>query len=200
LNDQRQPIDARLKQDILTGMRLILARAEVLNCQLNADLTVSVRRDVRPPRLPYVVCGQESPTNWDIMELPLIEENQLGVTGIAPIINYIVPTGLTAAVDTSSAEFQITPVYTARITGPRIMEIPSGDGSTLAILEGLINIPVEQARAKSFTIELLLLLQPFNQNFSAINLWHGESGTAEQTTAFLNLFKEWTVVWMGVES
>ena len=200
LDDQRQPIDPRLKQDILTGLRLILARAEVFNCQLNADLTVSVRRDVRPPRLPYVVCGQESPTAWDIRELPPIGNGESFLTTPAGLVSpFIVPTGLTATVDTSAAEFQTTPIYSARIAGPRILTIPNGDGSSEAIVEGLIDIPVAQAGPKSFTIEVLLLAQPFTQSFIATSVWRNDDPSAEDLTQFLKLFDKWTVVWMGVE-
>jgi hypothetical protein len=201
LNDQRQAIDPRLKQDVLTGMRLILARAEVFNCQLNADLTISVRREVRPPRLPYVVCGQETPTNWEILELPPIEGDQGGVfTAVGTLTPFIVPTGLVATVDTSEAEFQITPVYTARVAGSRLMTIPSGDGTSLALVDGLVDIPVERATPKNFVIQLLLLVQPFNRNYVATGIWSGDPVSSEETDAFLNLFKPWTVVWMGVES
>ncbi len=200
LDDQRQPIDPRLKQDILIGMRLILARAEVFNCQLNADLTVSVRRDVRPPRLPYVVCGQESPTNWEILELPPIGNGEGFISTPAGLVSpFIVPTGITATIDTSSAEFQITPIYSARIAGPRIMTVPNGDGSSEAIVEGLIDIPVAQAGPKSFTIEVLLLAQPFTQSFIATSVWRNDDPNAEEINKFLELFDQWTVVWMGVE-
>jgi hypothetical protein len=202
LNDQRQPIDDRLKQDILTGMRLILARAEVFNCQLNADLTVSVRRDVRPPRLPYVVCGQESPTNWEILELspPIDAGGNLFSSSVGLVSPFIPLVGLTATIDTSSAEFQITPVYSARIAGPRLLTIPDGDGSTQAIVEGLIDIAVAQAGPKKFTIEVVLLVQPFRQAFSATGVWQNADPNDEEIAAFLGLFSEWTVVWMGVES
>ena len=200
LNDQRQAIDSRLKQEMLTGMQLILARAEVFNCQLNADLTISVRREVRPPRLPYVVCGQETPTNWDVLELPPIEGDAtvFGTTG--PISPFIVPSGLVATVDTSEAEFQTTPVYTARIAGPRIMTIPSGDSTVQAIVDGLIDIPAERATAKNFVIQTLLLVQPFTFNFRPTGIWQGDPVSSEETQAFLDLFNPWTVVWMGVES
>lgn len=200
LNDQRQAIDSRLKQEMLTGMQLILARAEVFNCQLNADLTISVRREVRPPRLPYVVCGQESPTNWDILELPPIEGDQTVFATTGPVTPFIAPSGLVATVDTSEAEFQTTPVYTARIAGPRIMTIPNGDGTTQAIVDALIDIPVERATAKNFVIQTLLLVQPFTFNFRASGIWQGDPVASEETEAFLDLFNPWTVVWMGVES
>jgi hypothetical protein len=172
----------------------------VFNCQLNADLTISVRREVRPPRLPYVVCGQETPTNWDVLELPPIEgdANVFATTG--PVTPFIVPAGLVATVDTSEAEFQTTPVYTARIAGPRIMTIPNGDGTTQAIVDGLIDIPVERATAKNFVIQTLLLVQPFSFNFRPTGIWQGDPVSSEETEAFLALFEPWTVVWMGVES
>lgn len=202
LDDQRQPIDPRLKQDILTGMRLILARAEVFNCQLNADLTVSVRRDVRPPRLPYVICGQESPTNWEVLELssPIDSGGNFLSTPVGLVSPFIPLVGLTATIDTSAAEFQIAPVYSARIAGPRVLTLPNSEQTTQGIVEGLIDIPVAQAGPKKFTIEVVLLVQPFTQSFSAAGIWRNDDPNAEEIAAFLGLFTEWTVVWMGVES
>src|SRR6476661_8716453 len=41
LNQNRQPEDATIKQEILSGIRLILAQAEVLNCRLKRDISIA---------------------------------------------------------------------------------------------------------------------------------------------------------------
>ena len=200
LDTQRQPIDARLKQDLLTGMRLIVARAEVLNCQLNADLSIAERRDVRPSRLPYVVCGEETPTQWEVQKLASVEgEPGLFTTAPRTVGPFIAPNGLTAKVNTSAAGFQVAPIYTARVAGPRIVSLPNGDGETPAVVDALINIPVESASATGFTAEVLVLAQPFSQSFNGAGGWRGDM-TADETAAFLKFFESWRIVWMGVES
>src|SRR5262245_34441019 len=48
-----QPKNTLMKQDILNGVRIRLARAEVLNCQLNKDVSIAQRLSARPPTQPY---------------------------------------------------------------------------------------------------------------------------------------------------
>ena len=66
LNADGQPKDPKLKQEILTGQKLVLAQAEVLNCQLNQDLSIAQRLSARPPKQPYVCCGMAG-AEWQPM-------------------------------------------------------------------------------------------------------------------------------------
>ncbi len=195
LNANLQPIDARLKQEVLTGMRLILARAEVLNCQLNKDLSIAERRNARPSRLPFIACGEETPTAWTVLKLAEADTSPTAVTG-GILCAFVAANGLSARVDTSAAGFQVTPGYTARITGPRI--IRDASNNVMAIVDGLLNVQAEGATANGFTAEVLLLAQPFSPDF-AIGGWRRTMDPPE-AVEFLKLFQDWRIVWMGIES
>jgi len=200
LNQQKQPIDQRLKQDILKGMRLIVARAEVLNCQLNSDLSIAERRDVRPSRLPYIVCGEENPTAWDVLILDVGAETpgQAATQGgfFSP---FVAAVGLTARIKTQTAGFQISPMYDARIVGPRVRTLKEPDNDTVnAVVDALVNIREDTVSATQFIIDVMLLVQPFGF-FNTTGPWRGTMTPAERT-AFLEMFSDWHVEWMGVES
>lgn len=194
LDENGQPVDPRLKQDVLTGMKLVLARVEVLNCQLNKDISIAQRRNARPPRQPYIVCGEAAPTDWQVFKL---EEGQgattTGVT-IGTFGPFIAPFGLTAKIDTSSGEFQTAPCYSARMEGPRLkfytdIEKVRND----FLVDGLIS--VRDSLPASFTVEVLLLVQPLSRQGVSILATTDDADDKQ----LLQLFSDWQVVWMGVE-
>lgn len=211
LDANGQPVDARLKQDVRQGMRIILARAEVLNCQLNKDLSIAERRSALPPRLPYIVCGEETPTLWDIFILePDVTVAPGAQSTFGTLGAFISPIGITAKVDTSAAAFQVTPCYTARFNGPRVMTTGEGDNRTTFAIDGMVSI--RQEEPASFEIDLLLVVQPFRPILAAggssglgVFFASGDipGGTSPSDPAFrdefLKLFESWRVVWMGVE-
>src|SRR5262245_35464881 len=61
LDEDGQPINDDEKKAILSGMKIVLARAEVLNCKLNRDISTAQRISARPATQPYVCCGQTEP-------------------------------------------------------------------------------------------------------------------------------------------
>jgi hypothetical protein len=59
--------DRKQKDKIDDGLMIILARVEVLNCQLNRDVDMTVRRQAQPAcGLVYVACGEERPRKWNL--------------------------------------------------------------------------------------------------------------------------------------
>jgi hypothetical protein len=56
----------KLGEDIKKGLRIVLARAEVLNCQLDSAPSVAQRRSARPSKQPYIACGEVKPDPWTI--------------------------------------------------------------------------------------------------------------------------------------
>jgi hypothetical protein len=191
LDANGQPVDPQLKQDVLAGMKLVLARAEVLNCQLDKDLSIAQRRNARPPRQPYIVCGEAQPTKWRLFRLN--EDGQVGgdIDAVAPFIS---PYGLSAEIDTSSALFQTTPSYSARISGPRLMFVVENNEREDFVVDGLISI--RDSRPKSFKVEVLLLVQSLSSTGSNIPLVGTEP---DDDPKRLELFSDWRVMWMGVE-
>jgi hypothetical protein len=209
LDTNGQPIDVRLKEEVRKGMRIILARAEVLNCQLNRDLSIAERRSALPPRLPHIICGEERPTAWDMYILE--PEMTVGMGGQGDLGAFVSPVGITAKVDTSAAAFQVTPCYTARFNGPRVMTIERGESQLTFAIDAMISIRNEEPA--SFEIDLLLVVQPFQRFFTpggnlATEMFFSVSGSPPGLpspndpffrAAFLKLFEPWHVVWMGVE-
>ncbi|MDZ7268431.1 MAG: hypothetical protein ONB48_11915 [candidate division KSB1 bacterium] len=180
LDGNGQPVDVRLKQDVLTGMKIVLARAEVLNCQLNKDLSVVQRRSARPAKQPYIACGVVDPTAWKL------SDNWAGSL-VQPTI---IPRDLSAKIETDAAGFVTTPCYSAHILGPRKkrVTVPAGEFGTSSVVEividGLVNIVDPQP--KSFVVNVLLLAQSLAKDESKVDINQA-------------LFSDWHIVWMGIE-
>jgi len=195
LDDNGQPVDTQLKQDVLTGMKLVLARVEVLNCQLNQDISIAQRRNARPPRQPYIACGEAAPTDWQIFKIQEDEETTSVYVSQGQFGPFVAPFGLTAKIDTSSGEFQTSPCYSARIDGSRLKFFVDTDSKarTDFIVDGLIS--VRDSRPNSFTVDVLLLVQPLSRDDIPIL----ETTNDEDNGKRLQLFSDWQVVWMGAE-
>jgi hypothetical protein len=172
LDSNGQPREAREKLQILSGMRLVLARAQVLNCELYQDLSVAERLNARPATLPYVCCGTDqsdwrpklfAPIDPDVMfeseDLANLIQSFAAGLGFFP---WVLPIGLEATVDTSLCGFLNTPCYSARIAGPRLRRftrlIAGEINANIDIfLDGFVQIIDPQPR--SFTVNILLIGQ-----------------------------------------
>lgn len=128
-----QPKDTRLKQEILSGMKLVLAQAEVLNCQLNKDVSIAQRLSARPPTQPYICC-LTAEANWeplllaefDSAKLTSSAEGQEFLKTFGNAIRFfpmIAPVGLQMTINTAECGFKTTPCYSARIAGPRVKRL-----------------------------------------------------------------------------
>jgi hypothetical protein len=56
--------DPGLAADIESGIRLVLTRVEVQNCQLKKDVSLAERRNARPASTPLIACDDFKPTPW----------------------------------------------------------------------------------------------------------------------------------------
>jgi hypothetical protein len=173
LGPDGQPKDGSMKQDILTGVRIVLARAEVLNCQLNRDISIAQRLSARPASQPYICCDDVEP-DWQPWILAPINttgffSSAAGVfrplfSAIA-FVPAIIPVGLTAVIDTSSCGFLTTPCYSARIVGPRVrretITVEGGEIDRTFDLHFVIDgqIQISDPRPDRFTIFVLLIAQ-----------------------------------------
>lgn len=165
--------DPNLQNDIKNGLKIVLARAEVLNCQLNKDLSIAERRSARPAKQPYIACGTVKP-DWSL------DDNWVGKADQVRAAT-IIPRKLTALIGTDSAGFISTPCYSARIAGPRVR----AEGAVSFILEGLVNVVNPQPR--SFQFQVLLMLQAL-------------SGSGQINIDQPLFTKDWQVIWIGVEA
>jgi hypothetical protein len=131
-NRTLRAVNERHALEIQTGMKIVLARAEVLNCRLNADLAIALRRRARPPRQPVIRCETQA-VDWEFWDY----QREVRPSGIpeGPAKTERVFLGFKRLIDTTRAGFRVTPCYSARITGERPLEVRLGSASTL-LLDG----------------------------------------------------------------
>lgn len=176
LNDNssnRQPVDARLKAQIQSGVFLVLAQIEVFHCQLRQPVSIAQRRDARPPKSPYIASGlaKSADLNWQPWGGPNGTINALGFTVGFPY---------RAMVITTSGNFQANPSYVARLVGPRV----DNTASPSILTDGIINIPPSGVTNTSFLIELFPVVATL--------------GNTQQITQTMPTPK-WDVAWLGIE-
>jgi len=168
-------VDPAQDADIRAGMKIVLTRAAVRNCKLDADVSITERRNARPPEQPHIACGRAT-VGWARWEIPAAKP----VTAL----------GIQVGVDTSAAGFRLVPSYSARVAYPRPVELHSnnGGGSTYAF-----DLPafVEEPTATDFHCRVAFV--PLGD--TGLN-----SDQLTQIVAQANAQPTgWPVVWMGVE-
>ncbi len=174
-----RPVSAQVTQDVQAGLKLLLARAEVFHCALNRDLSITQRRNARPPELPRVACGETDPaaTPWQLWERTF--------GGEIPTTSVI---GLQAVVDTSPASFRVTPRYTAQVLGERGFQVSGADDF---YLDGFVDVVGEQPG--QFTLRMLMP----QSSVGALTL--NPSGQLDTSVFPLLARNGWRVAWLGVE-
>jgi hypothetical protein len=121
----RLPVDAALRDDVQNGMRLRLARAQVLNCKLDRPLSLAQRRNAKPAEQPYVACGRAPQLTWTL-------PNGSATVGVG--------LNLVATVDTSEAGFRTPPCYAAHLVGGREFTFSVGTKTVKRMLDGFVII------------------------------------------------------------
>lgn len=174
LNDNptnRQPLDARLKNLIQTGMFLVLAQVEIFNCQLRQPVSTAQQRSARPPKSPHIASGVAKNPAWTQHPSANSPTVGLGVTIGFPY---------RTTIDTTSGDFQANPTYIARLVGSRVDDTTN----PTALKDALINIPSDSVSPTSFDLEIFPVTATLNKPARFI-------GSAPIPT--------WDVVWLGVE-
>jgi hypothetical protein len=182
----RQPQDLRLKQRITTGLFIVLAQAEIFNCQLRQPVSTAPRRNARPPKLPRVGCGlQTGGTAWVGPNPAAPTASTLGVTFAGSY--YTLP------VVTTSAGFQAVPAYVARLAGSREFTTAATAGAAAGspfLVDALINIVSDTTlTATGFTLQIF----PFYAVLDG-------STTGPAITDVTTAVQQWNVSWLGIES
>ena len=142
--EQLAPTKQKLKVDLETGLKIRLARIAVLNCQLYEDVSIAQRQNARPDVTPYIfsntvalaaVPHTKDPTipglgNAVEHEIGKLEQDpQKLLRAFLTVVDSVTdPLMITGRVDTSSAEFLITPEYRAHLAGPRRFKLPVSVG------------------------------------------------------------------------
>ncbi|HXT27533.1 MAG TPA: hypothetical protein VN749_22145 [Candidatus Eisenbacteria bacterium] len=175
----RQPVDANLKNLIRKQLYIVLAQIEVFNCKLRQPVSTAQRRNARPAKQPRIVCGAELHPDWKSHPFSAgAAVTQPSIAGLS-----LFPQWASATIDTSSAGFQATPIYQARIAGPRVIQSPQG----ILLVDALVDIVTPAPN--NFTIEIYIFTTEPPQGVATL-----------ATTAPSPSLPEWQVVWMGVES
>lgn len=164
-------LDSDLMKEVQCGRRIVLARADVLNCQLERPLGLEARRNARPAVQPYVACGATAPGD-DIWLLPDVPE----AFGI--LIE------LRTRVDTSAARFRTAPRYLAHVMGSRRFDV----GGTVMLLDGFLNLFDDEKPETGFRISVLIP-----------SMLLGADPAAVLEALRAQLKDQWRVQWIGVE-
>jgi hypothetical protein len=189
--------DGKLGAEVASSRRIVVARAEVLNCQLNRDLSIAERRNARPSLGPRIVCDEYTPDPWTPYWWVDIEDELAAALGnlltstegfagtlqnsigqllssgrafsLSTLGPIILPVGLEATVPTGRACFRSAPHYMVRLAGERILTIDLID-----ILERLdlvdpdaLSVDREQFRLVFYCEGLVNVLDPQADQFTA---------------------------------
>jgi hypothetical protein len=177
------PVSPAQRLDIQSGMKIVLARAQVRNCVLDADLSIAERRNARPASGPHIACGRQS-AEWQAWTITIEDDGEEETVAI----------GLFAPVDTSAAAFAMTPCYSARVTGPRPLLVPLPGGPGLAALPptlAILDVPAfpQDPGPQGFTCYVAIA------DVQRSLLADGELIANFVATARA----EWGIAWMGIE-
>ena len=177
-----QPLDPTLRDAVVSGRQLRLARAQVLNCKLDQPLSLAQRRNARPAAQPYVASDQVAAPAW---ALPDASEGA-SAFGLQ----------LTAAIDTTAAAFRTTPCYSAQVIGSRAMVFTVGAQTVMRLVDGFVML---QAPTRA-GFELSLLVP----DSLLASLPPGAGDPDPQTDEFKAQLleqakKQWSIDWIGVE-
>jgi hypothetical protein len=170
-----QPKLPSLTTDLETGVRIRLARAEVLNCKLNQPLSVAQRRNAKPATQPFLSADRTSLTEnkWDAV-----------TTGFG--------VSITLPVNTSAAQFRTTPRYFANVVGNRKVHLSIKPKPTEVdmVLDGFGRVvaPTEIG----FTFSLLIPTILIERNFALQDV-------ADALKAPATALTSWYVEWVGIE-
>ncbi|WP_090941685.1 hypothetical protein [Nonomuraea jiangxiensis] len=166
-----RPVDPRHRVDIEAGLMIILARSQVRECVLAADVSLAQRRTSRVADRPRIRCDT-SYAEWTWWSVPV---------GDQPPVQ-----GVEATIDTEAAGFAQVPCYSARVAGKRPLTVPyEGDG-TVTVFDGPAH--VEEPSSTSFRCRVPLL-SPGH-----------EVGGAALAAILTAVRAEWAVTWFGIES
>jgi len=184
------PASADLLTQVDSGQRILLATAQVLNCQLYQPISVAQRKNAKPGVHPYIFSAT--------VGLPWVQDQvTFQATPFGVQLLTVVPAGQTGTppfVDTTAGGFLTAPCYFVNLTGNR--SIPIDNKGDLATIEPLLSIaapPAPKTLANGFQLSLMIpsvLLggEPPAAAAKALN----DLMTAGQL--------DWKLEWMGVEA
>jgi hypothetical protein len=115
-------VNDRLKIAVESGMAIVLARAELRNCQLERDISIAERRSARLATHPRIAAG--------VVESPDWTTNPAGDEAVV----------MRATIDTRQGRFSSTPTYWARVDGSHLVTMTASSGQTTLPLAAIVQI------------------------------------------------------------
>jgi len=181
----RQAKLAKLNEQVEDGLRIRLARAEILNCKLNQRLSVTQRLNAKPPPQPFIFADHtKTKLQWEAK-----------------------PSGFaiqaTVRIDTSAANFRTAPRYFAHVIGPREVKPTIGGQPVPLIIDGFERIfSLSDKTSPGFVpgvdiddrigFKFSLFIPSVLIDLSKVTL-------DDVSKALSPALNEWYVEWMGVE-
>ncbi len=186
ITEGRQAKLATLNKQVEDGLRIRLARAEILNCKLNQPLSVAQRRNAKPSSQPFIFAGRtEKNLDWT-----------------AEVKSFALE--VTARVDTSKANFRTPPRYFAHVIGPRQIKPKIETQEITLIIDGFERIyPLSDELSPGFDpngtdtddrigFKFSLFIPSILIDLRIVSL-------DKLKTVISPALKDWYVEWMGVE-
>ena len=182
----RLPKDPTLRDAVVNGTHLRLARAQVLNCKLDQPLSLAQRHNARPAAQPYVASGTgESRTGERLWRLPDFDSGSSGF-GLQ----------LMATIDTTQAAFLTTPCYSAQVLGSREFSFDVEGRQVARLVDGFAMVLAASRSGFDLSIlvpDSLLSHVPANANDPDPQSDDFRKQLLDQVT------EKWSVDWIGVE-
>lgn len=181
----------KLRTDLQSGLRIRLARIEVLNCQLNSKVSIANRQSARPAQTPYISSGVE--------RINTIEPFATSLTTKIP--NMVAEVRLIrSTVKTARAEFLTTPEYTAHITGPRRLTLKTSNQDVAVLIIDQFHV-TRTARDEFDVFALVVAIDLDGASLESPDALVGAGKPVKRIEAVEDQIKEqWRIVWMGVEA
>lgn len=185
ITEGRQAKLAKLNEQVESGLRIRLARAEILNCKLNQPLSVAQRRNAKPSPQPFIFAGRtEKNLQWD-----------------ARVRNFAIE--VSARVDAAAAHFRTPPRYFANVIGPREVKLVIDVGQEITLIidgfERIYSLSDELSPGFKETDADDRIGFRFSLFIPAM-LMDLRTVTLDKVAAALKpALKDWYVEWMGVE-
>jgi hypothetical protein len=187
--EQLAPRKTKLTLDLQRNLRIRLARIQVFNCQLFADVSMAQQLNARPDTTPYISSGTET-------------FESVKATSRQPDLSFPQsPWIISGIVDTTKAEFLTVPDYRAYFVGPREMTLKLGGINTTDVfLVDQFQI-TDQKRDSFAFLDILIVVGNALKTEDVEYL--DSDGTPRKRTRIdevhVRIKTEWKLAWMGVE-
>jgi hypothetical protein len=189
--EQLAPKKQKLKAELEAGLKIRLARIEVLNCQLYSDVSIAQRQDARPAVTPYIVSSTET-----LDAGQTLERNPPSVRALNTLADTLLITG---TVHTLAAKFLTTPEYKAHLVGPRQFSLHTTAPNINVVILDQFQITAQQRVSFDFLDVALVIGTSLTTKDVLDENGVPKTGFSRFDEVVRLMVSEWKVVWIGVE-